>query len=165
MKKKYTEIANKLRRNYDEKVVRKLGDMSDRYENQEEVKRILKKGNPEIYRVFARELEEGKMAGLTILNPGKIGDEYYMTKGHAHKKPLPEIYILLKGKGKLILQSTEKNYSRIVDLKKGKEIFVSGKMAHRVANTGKEKMEMLAFYDKEAGHDYKTKFKRRVKSV
>ncbi|MFW5847086.1 MAG: glucose-6-phosphate isomerase family protein [Nanoarchaeota archaeon] len=168
MKKEYKKIANQLRKNYDEKVVRTLKDMRTRYHDQKEVKKILKKKNPVIYRVYigssriktARNLR----VGLTVLNSGCIGKEYYMTKGHEHKKKIPEKYILIQGKGKLILQrnSNKNNKTIIKNLKKNKIYEIPGDAAHRIVNTGNKKLEVLSFYDKRAGHSYKIEFKERL---
>jgi len=153
------KLVKSLRRNYDKKVVRTLKDMKKYFLDKDEVKKILKKKNSIIYTVFIKKLELNKMIGLTVINPGSIGKEYYFTKGHKHKKPLSEIYILLNGKGDLILQNKK---SKVVCLKRGEKIIVPGKSAHRLVNIGKKKLEVVSIYNKNAGHDYNVKFKRRV---
>jgi glucose-6-phosphate isomerase len=45
--------------------------------------------NPMIYEVF--QIPQESVEGMfnvccTVLHPGKIGDEYFLTKGHFHKK-------------------------------------------------------------------------------
>ncbi|MCH7850755.1 MAG: hypothetical protein IH845_03885 [Nanoarchaeota archaeon] len=47
--------------------------------------------------------------GLTVINPGVIKNEFYFTKGHIHKKLTPEFYILLDGKGELLIQKAKKS--------------------------------------------------------
>ena len=155
----YQKIAKNLKKNYDEKVIRTLKEIGNKFKDKEEVKKILKKENPVLYKVFIKEINENEMMGLTILNSGDISDEFYMTKGHRHKKPISEKYILIKGNGKLILQN---KLFKVVKLKKNKVVNVPGKFAHRLVNVGKGKLEVLAFYNKNAGHDYKTIFKKRL---
>ena len=53
-------------------------------------------------------VEEGRVGGLfygkTIIHPGTIGDEYYMTKGHFHQKEdRGEFYWGIEGEGMLLL--------------------------------------------------------------
>jgi len=155
----FQKIVARLKRCCESKSVRTLKDMKSQYNEQKEVKRILQKRNPIIYRVYVKQLSENVLIGLTVMNSGKVGKEYYMTKGHKHKKPYPEKYILIKGKAKLVLQDKT---SKTILLKKNKPFTVPGKSAHRLVNIGKDKLEVLAIYDKRAGHDYKTKFKKRV---
>ena len=46
--------------------------------------------------------------GTTILYPGKVGDEYFMTKGHFHTiLDTSEIYYCLKGKGMMLMETPE----------------------------------------------------------
>jgi hypothetical protein len=44
--------------------------------------------------------------GTTFIQPGLVGDEYFMTKGHSHSLPdRAEYYITASGEGALILAS------------------------------------------------------------
>ncbi len=146
-----------LEKKYDEKVIRTLKDMK-KYYDKKEVKKILKRKNPVIYKVYIKKFED-VYCGLTVVNNGTIGKKYYHTKGHKHKKPSREIYILLEGKGKLMLQN--KN-SRIITLKKNKRTMVQKNYAHRLVNIGSKKLKVLAIYDPKAGHNYKVKFKNEI---
>lgn len=141
-------------------IIRKLKDMKDRFSKKERVKNILKKKNPEIYRVYIKKLDEDFVIGKTVIKPGQIDGEYYMTKGHKHENSIPEIYILEKGKGKLILQNKT---TKTINLRKNIPVLVPGKSAHRLVNTGKDNLEVLTIYNKKSGHSYGVKFKKRVK--
>jgi glucose-6-phosphate isomerase len=70
----------------------------------ESERRILKREDPIIYSFSERILPEENghlQLATTTINPGKIGDEYFMTKGHYHKRPdTSEVYLGLDGKGK-----------------------------------------------------------------
>ena len=46
--------------------------------------------------------------GTSIVYPGRIGDEYYMTKGHFHKVlDTGEIYFCLSGQGYMLMENPE----------------------------------------------------------
>ena len=141
-----------LKRNYEKKVVRKLSDMKDKYKNPDV------KGNPLIYTVYVKDFGTFEV-GLTVMEPGTINKEFYMTKGHRHKKARKEIYVLTKGKGKLLVQGAK---AQVFNMKKDKLYFIPPKAGHRAINTGKGKMEFLSFYAKDAGHDYNFEFKKRL---
>ncbi|MFH1365621.1 MAG: glucose-6-phosphate isomerase family protein [archaeon] len=153
-------IARGLKKDYEKKLVITLKDMKALYEDKMAVQNILKRRNPVIYEVYIKSHDKKKDVGLTVLNSGKIAGEYYMTKGHKHKKAFSEIYFLIKGKGKIVMQ---KHNCKVIDLKKGKKFLISGDAGHRVINFGKEKIEFLAIYNKKSGHNYSFKFKKRVK--
>tara|TARA_Y100000034_G_scaffold109178_1_gene140174 strand:- start:5866 stop:6318 length:453 start_codon:yes stop_codon:yes gene_type:complete len=140
-------------------IVRKLKDIHKKFSKKEKVKKILKKKNPEIYRVYVKKLDGDFVVGKTVIKPGQIGGEYYMTKGHRHKIQIPEVYILEKGKGNLILQNKK---AKMINMKKNIPIIIPGKSAHRLVNTGKNKLEVLTIYSKKSGHSYNVKFKKKV---
>lgn len=141
-----------LKKFYDKKVIRKLKDMKDKYKNPKV------RGNPLIYTVYIKDFDRFE-AGLTVIELGSVNKEYYMTKGHRHKKPRKELYLLIKGKGKLMIQDKK---IEIIDLKKNKIYIVPGKAGHRLINLGNKKLEVLTIYSKDSGHDYNFKFKKRI---
>ena len=144
------EIDNKsLKKYYNKVVTRRFKDMKDRYKNSEGIK-----GNPVIYRVYISDFQCFEV-GLTVIEPGTINKEYYMTFGHKHVKPTKEIYILISGKGKLLVKGKS---LKVFDLKKGKTYILPKGEGHRIVNTGNKKLEVLTIYMKTAGHDYKFSF-------
>lgn len=156
--KKIIKQCKNLEKHYKKKVIRRLKDMKSTYQNQKEVKKILKKTNPIIYRVYIKQVN-GLNCGLTVINKGVIGKEYYMTKGHKHIKPSKEWYILQQGKGKQIIQNKT---AKAIELKKNKITIVPKNYAHRLANIGNKKLKVLTIYDPECGHNYNVKFKKRL---
>lgn len=156
---KLIELGKKLEKEHDEVVIRTLKDMKDKYKDQNEVNDILKQYDPLIYKVFVKKSEDIEY-GVTIIYPGTIGKEYYMTKGHNHKLMSQETYILLEGEGKLIIEKDKD--CRVLDLKKEEKVVVPEGYAHRTVNTGNTKLKFLAIYDPKAGHDYNTEFKKRL---
>jgi len=153
------KFAKGLERNYDKKVVRTLKDLKNLFKDREKVKEILKKKNPVIYKVYIKKLKAFNY-GLTVINKGVINREYYFTKGHNHKKPSIEKYVLLGGEGKLILQKG--NDIKVVKLKKNKAVTIPKNYAHRAVNTGNIKLKFLSIYRPDSGHKYDIKFKKRL---
>ena len=79
------------------------------YQDQEAVEEILKHEDPLIYEFYELGCPErsGDLAfGTTMIHPGKIGNEYYMTKGHFHQiVDTAEVYYTLKGEGYMMLET------------------------------------------------------------
>jgi len=93
--------------------------------------------------------------GLGILYPGKVGDEYYLTKGHYHShRPAAEVYVGLKGEGGMLLEDEATGESRFVPLRPQTVVYVPGHTAHRTVNTGTDPLVYLGIYPSNAGHDY-----------
>jgi len=142
---------------YDERVVRKASDMRGFYQDEEALERMIKEGDPTIYDVYVVPHEkEGELSyAITVLHSGKVGKEYFMTKGHYHsKRNRAEIYIALKGKGILLMQKDDE--VKWFEMEKGDILYVPPFWAHRGINTGNEDFAFLAVYPGDAGHDYGT---------
>lgn len=144
-----------LKKNYDRKIVRKFSDVKGSFKDCSGVR-----GDPIIYSVYIKDLGTFE-AALTVLNAGAINKEFFMTRGHRHKKPRKEIYILIKGKGRLLVQGAKKRGCKDVEMKKGKMYFIPPSAGHRSVNTGSSRMEFMSFYAKDAGHDYNFQFGKR----
>jgi glucose-6-phosphate isomerase, archaeal len=116
-----------------------------------------------VYRVQAiRVPETGSniACSTTVLEPGTVGREYFMTKGHFHnKRERAEVYVGLAGRGVLVMATedgrwiTEPQYPGSVN-------YVPGGWAHRSVNVGEEPLVFFAAYVGDAGHDYLTIEKR-----
>jgi glucose-6-phosphate isomerase len=107
----------------------------------------------------------GLFFGITYLHPGKVGDEYFMTKGHFHKiADRAEFYWGIAGEGMLILMDkyrktwAEKMYP-------GSLHYIHGYTAHRTANTGNGILSFGACWPSDAGHDYDTISKRGFSKI
>ncbi|KYK30365.1 MAG: hypothetical protein AYK23_01170 [Candidatus Proteinoplasmatales archaeon SG8-5] len=107
-----------------------------------------------IYEVYELESIGNIRLAVTKLMPGKVGDEYYMTKGHYHEDPQSgEVYFGLKGRGLLIMQTKDGETGEI-ELDPGTIACIRPGWAHRSVNTGNEEFVFLAAFPREAGHDY-----------
>ena len=111
-----------------------------------------------VYRVVAVEPAHGSgdlHYGLGVLYPGKIGKEYYLTKGHLHAtREAAEVYIGLFGKGCMLLEDEHTGESRLESLGAGRVVYVPGHTAHRTMNTGSVPLTYFGVYPANAGHDY-----------
>ena len=114
-----------------------------------------------VYRVQAfQPVREGTPGGLywgtTVIQPGLVGEEYFMTKGHFHRlADRAEYYITASGEGALILMDTERR-TRWESMSPGSVHYIPGHTAHRVANTGRDPFSFFACWPADAGHDYDT---------
>jgi glucose-6-phosphate isomerase len=117
--------------------------------------------NQEIYRVrwwapVAPGDEGGLFWGVTILQPGKVGDEYFMTHGHFHaNRTRAEYYTPVRGKG-LLVRMDDKRRTWAEEMEPGTLHSISGQHAHRVVNVGDEPLIFWACWGSDAGYDYAT---------
>jgi len=124
------------------------------------VSKILATGkDPVIYEYYenSQPSVEGHLNfGVTVIYPGKIGIEYFMTRGHYHaKEGTAEVYYGLKGEGIMLLQ-TRKGESRWIQITPGQAAYVPPFWAHRTVNTGNNRLYVLFAYPSDSGHDYGT---------
>jgi glucose-6-phosphate isomerase, archaeal len=95
-------------------------------------------------------------SSTTILQPGTVGGEYHMTKGHFHaNRDRAEIYLTLRGEGRLVM-ATEDGDHRVERMAPGTVNYVPGWWAHRSVNVGSEPLVFFAAYPADAGYDYGT---------
>jgi glucose-6-phosphate isomerase, archaeal len=134
---------------------RRVSDLQGLVADEAAWRRAVDRGNPIVYRVVAAPVPEvaGELPfSITTIEPGAIGDEYYMTKGHAHPAPEGELYVGLVGRGILLLFDGRE--ARAVDMGPGVAGYVPPGWAHRTVNVADEPFRFLAVYPGTAGHDY-----------
>jgi glucose-6-phosphate isomerase len=112
----------------------------------------------EIYRTYATpaidESSPELLYSTTILQPGRVGQEHFMTRGHFHVKPeRGETCVTLHGEGVLMLLDREGNRQEIA-MHPGAAIHIDGKWAHRVVNTGSAPLVFYVAWLADCGHDY-----------
>jgi glucose-6-phosphate isomerase len=150
-------------------VQRHLADLRECFAGQAAYDAALAQGNPQIYAVTAVEPASGDGQlhyGLGIIYPGKIGREYFQTKGHYHSyRPAAEIYIGLKGEGIMLLEDEATGESRMVPLHANSAVYVPGHTAHRTMNTGSEPLVYIGVYPSNAGHDYGAIAKKNFRNI
>ncbi|MDR1393908.1 MAG: hypothetical protein LBJ62_08085 [Bifidobacteriaceae bacterium] len=141
----------------------------------------LRDGDRLVYAVQSGAADGGPGAlqyGLGVIQPGRVGLEFYMTKGHQHTwRQAGEVYLALSGSGGIVLQAETgqarpehktdtvrpqdatgladaTDQARFVPLTAGQIIYLPGGTAHRTVNTGTEPFVYLGVYPADAGHDY-----------
>lgn len=92
--------------------------------------------------------------GTTTMYPGKVGDEYYMTRGHFHiRDDMGEVYYTQSGLGVLVLEDRA-GETREVAMSAGSVAFIPPGWAHRSINTGTEPLVFVWVVNVAAGNDY-----------
>ena len=136
---------------------RKVSDLKMMFADQKAVQDILNAGDKLIYeiRYYPFITSNSDMSlGVTMILPGKIGDEYHMTKGHIHERDdQPEIYYCVQGKGYLLLDTLQGEF-RAEAWEPGVITHIPPMWAHRAVNTGSEPLVFVASYHIAAGHIY-----------
>jgi len=140
-------------------IQRRVSDMASQFADTDAAKALSEGDNPLLYEFYGLDLppEAGVLQfGTTILYPGRVGEEYYMTKGHFHNiLDTSEIYYCLSGQGMMMMETPEGDVD-CKELKPGDALYVPGRWAHRSINTGSEPLVMFFVYRSDAGHDYGT---------
>ncbi|MGQ9515198.1 MAG: glucose-6-phosphate isomerase family protein [Thermoproteota archaeon] len=154
------DLRTGILKSYKKKVVVKLDDLREFFYDKDAVERTLcRASNPIIYEYydnFQPDVKGHLNFGVTTINPGKIGSEYYMTRGHYHEEQCAsEIYVGLKGEG-IVMMQTKEGLSAHSSICRGKVVYIPSFWAHRTINTSKEKLSFLYVYASDAGHDYET---------
>lgn len=138
---------------------RTLSQMKEMFCDREAAEKLLETKDPLIYEFHELGCPEraGDLAfGTTILYPGKIGCEYYMTKGHFHTVlETAEVYYTLDGEGFMVLEDPSGDTMELA-LSKGQAVYVPRSYAHRTVNTGSKPLVLFYTFAADAGHDYGT---------
>lgn len=104
----------------------------------------------------AQETEGGLFWGSTTIEPGRVGDEYYMTRGHFHaRRDRAEFYGTVQGEGMLVLMDEDWS-PRVERMSPGSLHYIPGHTAHRAVNIGESPLVFWACWPCDAGHDYDT---------
>jgi len=92
---------------------------------------------------------------ISTLQPGLVGEEYFMTKGHYHSAlNTAEIYLCLRGEGQMVMKTTDGKFAA-ERMTRGRMVYVPPFWAHRSVNTGSaEPLVSFCVYPVDAGHNY-----------
>ena len=94
------------------------------------------------------------IVGISTLLPGRVGDEFAMTRGHIHAQhDRTEIYHCLSGHG-LMLMETLDGETVVTEMTPGVVAYVPPSHIHRSVNVGDEDLVTLFCYPADAGQDY-----------
>jgi glucose-6-phosphate isomerase len=145
---------------YDRHVMRTLTSLNGQFYDEQAYNEQLASGDALIYEVyeFKRPEVAGELLfGVSVVHPGKVGNEFYMTKGHYHTViETAEIYYCLKGEGIMVMEIPE-GKTAIEAMTPGKVIYVAPRWAHRsICTSRQEDLVFFFVYPGNAGHDYGT---------
>jgi glucose-6-phosphate isomerase len=138
-------------------LARTLGDLKGLFAD--EAARAALPQDRVVYRVQSYcPVPEGERGGLffgaTFLEPGLVGNEYFLTRGHFHANAeAAEYYWCVRGEGVLLLMDADRR-CRAERLRPGSLHYVPGRTAHRTVNTGRELLCVGACWPADAGHDH-----------
>lgn len=148
---------------------RRLSDLRSYFADEAAYLAALAQENSLLYTVATVEPAQGDGAlhyGITCIMPGRVGREYYMTKGHYHAwRPAAEYYIGLRGTGLLLLEDEKTNECWSMPMTPNSGLYVPGYTAHRTVNIGIEPLTFLGIYPFNAGHDYGAIVERNFRHV
>jgi glucose-6-phosphate isomerase len=139
--------------------VRRASDMRGYYADGAALERLISgKNDPVHYEVFEVPVPNDPghlMFCISTLQPGLVGREYFMTKGHYHSVPnTAEVYLCLRGEG-FMLMKTADGKCVAEPMTRGRMVYVPPFWAHRSVNTGAgEPLISFCVYPAEAGHNY-----------
>jgi glucose-6-phosphate isomerase, archaeal len=143
---------------HDNHIVRRLSSMKNQFLDQATYERMLAADDQALYEVY--EIQRPEVAGellhgLSIVHPGKVGEEYFMTKGHFHTiLETAEVYYCLRGHGFMVMETPEGDWS-VEPLSPQKVLYVPPRWAHRSVNASSDEDLVTFFvYPGDAGHDY-----------
>jgi glucose-6-phosphate isomerase len=144
----------------DNHIERHLSALKGQFLENEPFQKMLAGNDPlvyEVYEIRRPEVEGELLMGISVVHPGKVGREFFMTKGHFHSViDTAEVYYCLKGEGYMVMETPE-GETRVEALAPGKILYVPPRWAHRSVCTSRQEDLVTFFaYPANAGHDYGT---------
>jgi glucose-6-phosphate isomerase len=139
---------------------RTLSAMKGMYADDRAFDALLREGDILTYEFFDMGVPPttGDVAyGTSITYPGRVGDEYFMTKGHFHAVlDTAEIYYCLSGRGYMLMENPEGHW-QVEEFLPGQAVYVPRRYAHRSINVSDTEPLVTFFaFPGHAGHDYGT---------
>ena len=144
----------------DNHIIRRLSALKGQFLDEAAYSKMLAEDDKllyEVYEVKRPEVEGEFLMGISIVHPGKVGNEFFMTKGHYHSVlDTAEIYYCLRGEGFMVMETPE-GETMVEPLKPGNVLYVPPRWAHRSVCTSRlEDLVTFFVYPGNAGHDYGT---------
>ncbi len=137
---------------------RRLSNLSGIFSDQGELDKMIREDDRLVYEFYDMGMPEteGDLAfGTSIVYPGKVGNEYFMTKGHFHTiLDTAEVYYCLAGHGVMMMEDPEGTVE-YQEMRPGEAVYVPGRFAHRSVNiSSSETLVTFFVFRADAGHDY-----------
>jgi glucose-6-phosphate isomerase, archaeal len=141
-------------------IERPLSSLRGMFADEEALDKMIAQEDALVYEVFEirRPGDEGDLAfGISVVHPGKVGNEFFMTKGHFHSiLETAEVYYCMQGEGFMVMETPEGDTS-VMALHPGTVLYVPPRWAHRSVCTSRQAdLVTLFVYPGHAGHDYAT---------
>ncbi|MEM9574599.1 MAG: glucose-6-phosphate isomerase family protein [Pseudomonadota bacterium] len=133
-----------------------LSELDGIFSDREAWLQLVREDNdPIVYEVIEFKKEGSDLFfGTTTMQPGKVGNEFYMTRGHFHEdRTKSEVYCTLSGEGLLLLENRE-GQSETIEMREGTCAYIPPDWAHRSINCGSMPLVFSWFCSVSAGHDY-----------
>ena len=146
---------------------KRLSELRAIYQDQKALDEILaKQGDLVVYEVQEFTQPDADIFfGTTTMYPGRVGEEFYMTRGHFHlRRDRGEVYYTQSGEGLLLLESRD-GETQAVAMRPGSCIFIPPDWAHRSINTGDIPLVFVWVCGTDAGHDYADILKRGMRKL
>lgn len=148
---------------------RKISDMMGCFEHEDIREKMIAEGDPVVYKVYKQEvpLIEGELLHcITIIEPGTVSGEFFMTKGHYHiNESCAEIYYGQKGHGLLLLQKGHE--FKTIAIEPDTAAYIPAGWGHRTINVSEEEpFVFFSVWPGQSGYNYQRSmdepFTRRV---
>lgn len=136
---------------------KRLSELAGLYADETAFASALGRGDRVVYAVedFRPSAATGDICfGVTHMQPGRIGAEFFMTRGHIHAVAnRPETYRGELGHGVMLMESPD---GQVVTLEvvPGATVYVPPFWIHRSVNVGGEPLVMTFAYPADSGQDY-----------
>ena len=145
-------------RNATNHLVRRASAMRGHYADEAALEKLIADGDdPLHYEVFEVPVPEEYghlLYCISTLQPGRVGEECFMTKGHYHTVVnTGETYLCLRGTGYMIMKTADGRFNA-QKMQRNTMVYVPPYWAHRSVNTGDEPLVSYCVYNAEAGHNY-----------
>lgn len=135
----------------------RLSDMPGHYADQEAELALLQSDDPLIYRaeeIIAPGTRGELHTSITTIFPGRVGDEYFMSKGHYQvRADAVKVYLCLTGSGYLLTQNTQ-GETHEFEMSPGTLVYCAADWAQRAVNTGNSPFAYFKYWPAEGEHDY-----------
>ncbi len=137
---------------------KRLADLAGIYEDVAAFEELVERAaNPVVYEVteFRPSTAPGDLIfGVTRMAPGRVGREFFLTRGHIHAKAdRPEIYYGQRGRGLMLMESPD-GETRTVEIGPQAICYVPPFWIHRSVNLGADALLLVFSYPADAGQDY-----------
>ncbi|MGN6144015.1 MAG: glucose-6-phosphate isomerase family protein [Mesorhizobium sp.] len=135
----------------------RLSDMAGRYADRAAEQELLNQSDPLIYRadeILAPETRGELHTSVTVVFPGKVGDEYFMSKGHYQVDVAAvKVYLAVSGTGYMLMQNA-KGDAMEVPMAPGTIVYCAAGWAQRTVNVGNDPFAYFKYWPADGGHDY-----------